>query len=98
MSGVWHVPADVGSGEVEIRPTWFEHKCTVCSKTVMRLSATGDFQCESHQAYLAIICRRHNSDLITIWSRPATIEQGAIDLQWCRDNKGDDFVFGLVTL
>jgi uncharacterized Zn finger protein (UPF0148 family) len=48
MSDVWHVPADDGSGEVEIRPTWFEHKCTVCGKSVMRLSATGDFQCESH--------------------------------------------------
>jgi hypothetical protein len=48
--------------------------------------------------YVAIICRRHNSDLITIWSRPATTEQGAIDLQWCRDNRGDDYVFDLVNL
>lgn len=48
--------------------------------------------------HVAIICRRHDSDLITIWSRPETPEQGAIDLQWCRDNRGDDYVFDLVTL
>jgi hypothetical protein len=48
--------------------------------------------------HVAIICRRHNSDLILIWSRPATIEQGAIDLEWCRANKADDYVFDLVTL
>lgn len=48
--------------------------------------------------YVAIICRRRNSDLIMIWSRPATNGQGAIDLRWCRDNKGDDYVFDLVTL
>jgi len=46
----------------------------------------------------AIICRRHNSDLITIRSRPQTPEQGTIDLQWCRDNKGGDYVFDLVSL
>jgi hypothetical protein len=48
--------------------------------------------------YLAIVCRRLDSDLITIWSRPETPEQAAIDLQWCRDNRSDDFVFDLVSL
>jgi len=47
---------------------------------------------------IAIICRRHDSDLITIWSRPETAEQGAVDLQWCRDNRGEDYVFDMVSL
>lgn len=49
-------------------------------------------------SYFAIISRRHDSDLITIWSRPETAEQGDVDLQWCRDNRGDDYVFDLVAL
>lgn len=46
----------------------------------------------------AIICRRHNTDLIVIWSRPVTKAQGELDLEWCRENKGDDYVFDLVAL
>lgn len=51
-----------------------------------------------NDAHLAIVCRRHNSDLITIWSRPPTSRQANTELQWCRDNKSDDYVFGLVEL
>ena len=50
------------------------------------------------KTYFAIICRRHNSDLITVWSRPETLDKAKADLQWCRDHKGSEFVFDLVTL
>jgi hypothetical protein len=64
------------------------------AKPSANLSAKGN----NTMSYVAIICRRLDSDLITIWSRPETPEQGAIALQWCRDNRGDDYVFDLVSL
>lgn len=50
------------------------------------------------QRYVAIICRQHGSELITIWSRPDSVEDGVAELKRVRETRGDDYVFDLVFL
>lgn len=50
------------------------------------------------QRYVAIICRQHNSELITIWSRPDSVEDGLVELKRVRETRGDFYVFDLVIL